>query len=258
MGVFLRKTPSLEIQEKEMEQGFYQYLKRSGRSSDVAERVMRLVSVFCQFYLGRANSSADHAAASDLDAFIEYVEREQTNLPKHDNIFPSAKSYLWAIRYYFQFVENHEMEKYASLLREARIKRKPFKIRDFRGVDPAHIERLADSGIRNINQMIKAGKTKALRRVLANNTGVPEEAILELVRLSDLARIPGIKSIRARLYHDAGIDSVDKMAQMSEEEILSATAQFVEETGFDGIPPLPAEVRYSIEKAQNLPKVDFE
>lgn len=241
-----------------MEKNFYQYLKKSGRSEDVANRVIRLVNVFCKFYQGRTNALPEHATEGDLDAFITYVEDKKSNLPKHDDISPSPKSYLWALRYYFQFVDNPEMETYASLLRETRIKRKPFAIKDFRGLNPDHIHRLKEAGIRNINQMLKAGKTQDLRTQLAEETGIPEEEILELARLSDLARIPGIKSIRARLYHDAGILSVEQLSRMTPEEILATTSKFVEDTGFDGIPPLPAEVRHGIQKAKKLPKVLFE
>jgi len=242
----------------QMEKNFYQYLKKNGRTDDVASRVVRLVNVFCNFYQGRTNALPDQAVESDLDAFITYLEDKKSPLPKHNQVAPSPKSYLWALRYYFQFSENREMEKYASLLREERIERKPFAIKDFRGVNPDHIQRLERTGIRNINQMLKSGKTGELRQKLADETGVPAEAILELARLSDLARIPGIKSIRARLYHNAGIRSVEQLSQMSPEQILDITSQFVADTGFDGIPPLPAEVRHSIKKAKKLPKVLFE
>jgi hypothetical protein len=80
-------------------------------------------------------------------------------------------------------------------------------------------------------------------------------AILELVRLSDLARIPGVKAIRARLYHDAGIDSVEKMAHMEAHELRETAVKFVDESGFDGIPTLPAEARFTVDYARKLPNV---
>ncbi|MGD2027799.1 MAG: DUF4332 domain-containing protein [Anaerolineales bacterium] len=234
---------------------FFKFLKRGGRTDEVAERVIRLVQVFVEFQLGRINGSPRRAREEDLDAFIEFIDSEGDELPKHDDIIPSANSYLWALRYYFRFLEIENLERYAGLLREARIKRKPFDLKDFRGVDPEYIARLKEAGICNINQMLKAGKTPELRQALSLETGILEEAVLEFVRLSDLARIPGIKGVRARLYHDAGIDSVEKMAGMAADEILEITAKFVADSGFEGIPPLPAEVRYSIAKAQSLPKV---
>ena len=147
------------------------------------------------------------------------------------------------------------MEDYTAILREARIVRNPFSLRDFRGVDLFHVDALAEMGIRNVHQMLEAGCTPEKRLELAERTAVPLEYILELVRLSDLARIPGIKGIRARLYFDAGIDSIENMVGWEVDQLLETTARFVEESGFDGIAPLPAEVEYSIMKARQLPKV---
>jgi hypothetical protein len=233
-------------------QAFFTYLRKGGRTEDVADRVIRLVTVYAEFMEG-SGKDLDTAVPKDLEAFTLWAEEKKSELPKHDEIIPSPRSYLWAIKYYYRFIGNEEMVSHAGLLREARIKRKPFPLKDFRGVDPDHAQALKDHKINNINQMLKAGKTPEMRRQLTEKTGVPENAILEFVRLSDLARIQGIKSIRARLYLDAGIDSIEKMASMTKEEILKATRKFIEETYFDGIPPLPGEVEFSINKAKKLP-----
>lgn len=134
-------------------------------------------------------------------------------------------------------------------------KRNPFRLREFRGVDPEHVERLAAKGIKNTEQMLAAGQTAEKRTALAQDTGIPEEAILELVKLSDLARLPGVKGIRARLYYDAGVDCVEKMATCETEALLALTAEFVERTGFDGIAPLPKEVSSTIANAKRLPRI---
>lgn len=90
---------------------------------------------------------------------------------------------------------------------------------------------------------------------LAEAAGIPESAILELVKLSDLARLPGVKGIRARLYYDAGVDSVKKMASWEPEALRMMVTEYALRTGFDGIPPLPKEVSSTIANAQKLPKV---
>jgi hypothetical protein len=131
----------------------------------------------------------------------------------------------------------------------------PFKLRDFRGVNPAHIQKLEARGIKSAEQMLAAGRTQKQRATLAEEAGVPEEAILELVKLSDLARLPGVKGIRARLYYAAGIDSVGKMASWETEALRIMVAEYVERTGFDGIPPLPKEARSTVANAQRLPEV---
>jgi hypothetical protein len=134
-------------------------------------------------------------------------------------------------------------------------KRNPFKLRDFRGIDPAVVETLATRRIRNADQMLVAGRTKEQRSALARETGIPEQGILELVKLSDLARLPGVKGIRARLYYAAGVDTVAKMAAWEPEPLRLMVTEYVERTGFDGIPPLPKEVSSTIENARRLPKV---
>ncbi len=103
--------------------------------------------------------------------------------------------------------------------------------------------------------ILSSAKTPADRSSLAAQTGIPEKVILELTKLSDLARIPGIKGIRARLYVDAGIDTVEKLAQWDPEKFLEHIVEFVECTGVDGTPTLSAEAIYSIEYAKKLPKI---
>ena len=134
-------------------------------------------------------------------------------------------------------------------------KRNPFKLRDFRGVDPTFIAKLESSHIKNAEQMLVEGCTKERRLSLAEQTGIPEHALLELVKLSDLARLPGVKGIRARLYYDAGVDSVEKMAGWEPEAFRMMVTEYVERTGFDGIPPLPKEARSTVANAQRLSKV---
>ncbi len=81
---------------------------------------------------------------------------------------------------------------------------------------------------------------------------MPGKVILELVRLSDLARLPGVKGIRARLYYEAGVTGVEKMAEWEPEALRRMVTEFVERTGFDGIPPLPKEVSSTVANARKL------
>jgi Domain of unknown function (DUF4332) len=134
-------------------------------------------------------------------------------------------------------------------------KRNPFKLRQFSGVNLEYIATLEKRGIKRTEQMLIAGRTKAQRMTLSNETNIPEDIILELVKLSDLARLPGVKGIRARLYHDAGVDSVEKMANWDPEALRTMVTEYVERTGFEGIPPLPKEVSSTIANARKLPKM---
>jgi hypothetical protein len=229
-----------------MEEGFRQFLKRGGRSESATRRVVAHVKEFEKYLKEQPGRELDQADAADLEAFVARIERE----PK-----ASAKGHLWGIRYYYEYTSNEAMCYLAGTLREQRIERTPFPLREFRGVDPEHVEMLAAGGIRNVKQMLEAGRTERDREALSEKAGVPPDVILELVKLSDLARIPGVKGIRARLYHDAGVDTIEKMAAWDPEALRGMVAEFVERTGFEGIAPLPAEARFTVTQAKRLPKV---
>ncbi len=229
------------------EAGFRSFLKRGGRSPQAVARCVRHVKQFEEYLHAHCQGKSLHEAdAGDLEQFVAWVERE----PK-----ASAKTHLWALRYHFEYTANDEMRALASSLREQRVKRAPFSLANFRGVDAGHMEKLASLGIRNVDQMREAGRTPGDRQALAGKTGIPPAAILEYVKLSDLARIQGLKGIRARLYYDAGVDTLEKLAAWDPEELRAMLSDFVQRTGFEGIAPLPKEASSAVAKAKRLPRV---
>lgn len=62
-----------------------------------------------------------------------------------------------------------------------------------------------------------------------------------------------MKGIRARLYLDAGVVSVADLATRDPEGLVVELRKFVESTGFEGVPALPGEVRFSVDVAKKLP-----
>lgn len=229
------------------EEGFREFLRRGGRSQNAIKRCKTCVKEF-ERYLHKGKKRLGEESPENLEDFAAWIERE----PKI-----SAKTHLWALRYYYEFTSDEVMRRLASELREQRIKRQPFELKKFRGANPKYIDKLASIGIRNVKQMLEAGKTRVGRQNLSEKTGIPLEAILEFVKLSDLARIPGIKGIRARLYFDAGVDTVEKMAEWNPKQLREMLIEFVERTGFDGIAPLPKEAEFSVKKAKKLPKIVY-
>ena len=227
-------------------EAFRHFLRRGGRSHNAANRIIRYVREFADYLRAGAGLELDEATDRELVAFVDQVEKLTGK---------SAKGHLWGIIYYYQFVENEALRQLAALMRAERIQRRPLALKEFRGVDSAWVKKLAAHGISHVRQMLTAGRTPAQRIALATALDVPARAILELVRLADLARIPGIKGIRARLYHDAGVISVEELAARDPEALHGELAEFVTSSGFDGIAPLPAEVRYSVTQAKRLPSV---
>jgi hypothetical protein len=123
---------------------------------------------------------------------------------------------------------------------------------EFLGVNPEDVRQLNEQGIRNASQMLEAGRTPSDRAALAERAGRPVGSIEELVKLSDLARIPGIAGVRARLYYDAGVQTVAELARWEAEALEAALIDFVQRSGFDGIAPTRKEVAYSVARARGL------
>jgi hypothetical protein len=229
------------------EEEFRSFLRRGGRSPNAADRCVARVRQFERYLQEQQEGRClDGAGPDDLEGFVTSIERA----PK-----TSAKTHLWAIHYYYDYTSNEEMRNLAGALREKRIQRTPLALAKFRGANPDYVNELARTGIRNVNQMLEAGRSQSDREALASGTGVPLEAILEFVKLSDLARIPGMKGIRSRLYYDAGVDTVDKLAAWDPEALRAMLVDFVARTGFDGIAPLPKEAAFSVATAKKLPRI---
>ena len=231
------------------ETAFRLFLKRGGRAPNVVQEVVALVQRFAAYLQEQRGRELDEATPEDLIAFTSWVEQAPES---------SAKGHLHAIAYYYEFTGNEAVRRTAGQLRQERIAQAPLPLKAFRGVRPEHLRALSAAGIRHADQMLQAGRTPAERRALASRTGVPLEAILELVKLADLARIPGVKGIRTRLYIDAGLDTLDKLASCEPAELRALVVAFVERTGFPGVPTLPAEARFTVEQARKLPRlVDY-
>ena len=223
---------------------FQTYLKRKGRKSTAIEQILTYLSEYAAyFHSNYPNKPLDQTTPEALESYTSWLESE-TGI--------SASKALWALRYFFDFIQNQELSNLAGEMRAERIKRKPFKVRNFRGVDPDTADTLAGLDIENTDQMLDAGRTPRLRESLSSRSGLSKETILELVKLSDLARLGAVRSVRARLYHDAGL-TPEIIAEWEPEALRAMLVAWVEERGFDGIAPLPKEVQHLVEDARKLP-----
>jgi hypothetical protein len=230
------------------EAGFRRFLRQRDKKEHVVDGLVRQVQRFEEYLVRERQTGLAAANAQELQAYVDTCEAEEGG---------SARVRLRGLALYFRFAGNDELASLASELREERIAgtRKSFPLKDLHGVDPDDVARLKAMGIRNIDQMLAAGRTPADREVLARRTGIAPQTILEYVKLADLARIAGVKTARARLYYDGGFDTLDKIAASDPEELRAALAAFIEHTGFEGIAPLPKETQSTVASAQTLPRI---
>jgi len=225
------------------ETGFIAFMRKNKKSERVVKRYVSYMKIF-EGYLLKQGKSIEQATPEDLRDFVDWGKRESIKVPQH----------MWAIRTYYEYRPNRLMfnvtrELIGILYMEA------YKLKDFRGVKTEFVEKLASKGIKTAKQMLDAGKTKIDREKLAKETGVPVEYILELVKLSNLARIPGVKQIRARLYYEAGLDTLEKLAGWDPEEMKEMLKEFIEKNNFDGSAPLPKEAVMTVTLARHLPRI---
>ncbi len=227
------------------QKGFVSFMKKKRKTPNTINACVKNAKEF-EAHLEQHGKSIDTATVEDLETFsIYYIDKKWVS------------RFMWTLSYYFLFIDNAALLKAANQIRGSRIKvkRKPFKLKDLRGVKSEHAAALASVDVKDIEKMLEVGNTPKMRRELAEKTGLDIKVIEEFVKLSDLARIPGVKGIRARLYYDAGFDILEKLRIVTHDELLRITREFVERTGFDGIAPPPKEAQGAITTAKKLPDI---
>jgi hypothetical protein len=187
----------------------------------------------------------EETADQDLEEFVVWSKAEDKN----------TKTLLWALAHYFAFLSIEELSKKASQLRKSETKHQPLPLKEIRGVRAEDLDKLATVGIGNVEELLEAAKTPQRRSELSTSSKVPAETIMEFAKLANLCRIPGVKGIRARLYFDAGVDTLEKMARWDPVNLREMLIEFVERTDFDGIAPWMKEAQFSVETARKLPKL---
>lgn len=225
--------------------GFIEFLKKKKKSDKTIKSYTDFVQQYeAYLFEHKKGKKIERAGKKDLHDFEKWGEKNQLKINR----------YLWGIKEYYDFISKEELKLEADAMLGERYLSQ-FKLKDFVGVKQGDIKKLAEEGITTAKEMLYAGLNKQKRRQLSRNTGIPLEDILELVKLSDQARIGGHKKVRARLYHEAGLDTIDKMAACDSAEIRKILADFIRKTGFKGIPPTPGEAQHTVTMAKYLKRL---
>lgn len=224
------------------EEGFLLFLKKKRKTPRTNASCIEGAKALEDF-LQSKGKSAEKASVADFEEFVSAA------LAGRD-----IAKYMWTLQYYLQYVGNSGLLRYSQKLREKHIakKRKPFKLKDFAGVDQESIGKLSAAGIDTVEDMLHAAKTESQRIQLAERIEVDLEEILELAKLSNLTRLGAVKAVRARLYHDSGFDSIGKIANTTAEGLIRVTKEFIDSTGFQGIPPTPKEAENTVRAARRI------
>jgi hypothetical protein len=98
---------------------------------------------------------------------------------------------------------------------------KPVPLNKFPGIDRAHVDRLAAEGIKHSKHLFAQARSKQDRAELSVRVDVPEDALLELVKLSDLVRAPYVGPVYARIIYEAEADTLQKLAESEADDLLA-------------------------------------
>jgi len=229
------------------ENEFRAFLKKKGKKQKVIERNVNFMKKFSLFLQDEMNTALDQVKIDDIDIFIKKLEQNKQ----------SAKGSLYVLMNYYKFSNDIELLKHTASMREDRTQksRRIFPLRDFLNIDPVFVKKLEKIGIKNVDDMLKQGSKKQQRRALSDQLDIPEESLLELVKLSDLTRLGFVKAKLTRLYYNSGLDSPAKIAEFEPDKLHAFFVKFVKESNWNGMIPNPDDLVGNISSAQKLDNI---
>jgi len=125
-------------------------------------------------------------------------------------------------------------EEYLSILRReiASSQPKPVALSEFPGINKETVEKLEQLGIKNTKQLFNFIKTDIERKDLCKKTGISYDEILELTKLTDVARIKWVGANFARLLVDSPYDTVEKVSKANYPTVYEKLAKINKEKNY--------------------------
>jgi hypothetical protein len=231
------------------EKEFRDYLKRTKKAEKTIDRYVLCAKRFEEYLESEHKGLKSEKVTPDiLSSFVNWSKTHGKK--KIENIY----QHMWGIDNYYRFLEKEDVcdsaNEWKGILQVEKT-----KLTEFQDVDKSKVELLTAIGIRTAAQLLDKGKTQKGRENIAKESGVNEEYVLELVKLSNLARIPGLKKQRARLYYNAGLDSLVKITKFKPSDVRELLIEYIAKSGFQGSASTLGEANYTVYMANFLPKI---
>ena len=109
---------------------------------------------------------------------------------------------------------------------------KPNNIKDFTGISKETIIKLDNIGIKNTVKLFDRVINPEERKKLASVTGIDDNEILELTKLTDLSRIRWVGTTFARMLYNLGVDTVEKITNADPVDLHTRVNRLNKEKGF--------------------------
>jgi predicted flap endonuclease-1-like 5' DNA nuclease len=128
------------------------------------------------------------------------------------------------------------------------------KIEDVEGIGPVIGGKLRDGGVKDTDALLAQAKTPAMRKALAEKSGLSTKQVLKFANMVDLYRVNGVGSEYAELLEAAGVDTVVELARRKADALTAKMLELNKAKKLTRRPPAEAEVAKWIEQAKSLPR----
>jgi hypothetical protein len=108
---------------------------------------------------------------------------------------------------------------------------KPINLKDFPGVDPQAVHKMEHIGIKNTKQLFPHVLNPEDRGELGEQVQIDDKEVLELTKLTDVARLKYVGPKFARLLVESNYDTAEKVVHANYEELYLDLQRVNEESG---------------------------
>lgn len=131
---------------------------------------------------------------------------------------------------------------------------KPVNLEKFPGIQGAAITKLNSIGIKNTRHLFERIKNNEDRMKLSTETGIDNEIILELTKLTDLSRIKWMGPVFARIFFESGTDTAEKVSKADAESLYKKLKEINKEIVYTRGNFIQSDVKLCIKVAKMVPK----
>ena len=94
-------------------------------------------------------------------------------------------------------------------------------IETIEGIGPTYGNKLRNSGVSVIDDLLRTGSTRRKRRILANKVGVAPGTLLKWVYRADFFRVKGIGTQYSSLLESAGVNTVARLSRRNPKNLYA-------------------------------------
>ena len=104
-----------------------------------------------------------------------------------------------------------------------------YKMSEFQGIDPGHVEKLREAGIENTDDMMRIWADQPKRTALVEKTGIALDRFTDLASMSRLARVNNVGPKYVAVLLAAGIDGPKSLFEHTPESLVKRLGEVATE-----------------------------